>query len=241
MGKKKTQDKEVPAEPVEDLSSDEELREEMAEAAGEDVAATAAGGDVLVFGKWPTSVEIRDKGLERYINLRPQVIPHTGGMYSKRRFWKHKASIVERLANRIMTPGSIKARVKGRRSSNRSGKKQKALNIIRRAFELAHLKTGENPLQLLVRAIENSAPREDTTRISMGGISYQSSVDVAPSRRVDIALHFLALGATRRSYNTPMTIEEYLSDEIVAAAKADQASFAVARKEEKERIAASAR
>lgn len=240
MGKKKSKDKdETPAEPAGDLS-DEELQEAIDEASGEEVGAGEVS-DVLVFGKWPLDVEIRDKGLERYINLRPMKLPHTGGMYSKRPFWKHKASIVERLANRIMTPGSIKARVKGRRSSNRAGKKQKALNIIRRAFELAHLKTGENPIQLLVRAIENSAPREDTTRISMGGISYQSSVDVAPSRRVDIALHFLALGATRRSYNTPMTIEEYLSDEIVAAARGDQASFAVARKEERERIAASAR
>ncbi len=227
--------------------SDDELLEEMGEASGEAPNSDAAAGEgspsaMLLFGRWPTvGIEVKDKGLQRYINLREIFIPHFGGAFSKKRFWKHKSPIIERLANRIMTPGSIRARVKGRRSAFRAGKKIKAFNIIRRAFELVYLKTNENPVQVLAQAIERSAPREDTTRISMGGISYQSSVDVAPSRRVDMALHYLSLGSTRRSYNSPATIEECLADEIIAAAKGDQSSFAVSRKEEKERVAFSAR
>jgi len=199
------------------------------------------GTNILLFGKWTTAVKVRDKGLQRYMNLRDIGVPHFHGIFTRKRFWKHKQSLVERLANRMMTPGTIRARVKGKRTSYRAGKKQHAINVIRRSFELINLKTGENPVQLLVQAIENASPREDTTRISMGGISYQSAVDVAPARRVDMAIHFLALGASRRSHNSPITIEECLTDEILAAAKGDSASFAIARKEEKERISFSAR
>ena len=244
MGKKKRK------KAKEEESAEEEVEEDKeTESADEEKTADEEAGEeekeedngIKLFGRWPVNVEIRDRGLERYINVREVKIPHFGGQFSKKRFWKHKTPIVERLATRMMNPGAIAARLKGRRTSYRAGKKQKALNIIRRAFELLHLKTGDNPLQLLINAIENAAPREDTTRISMGGISYQSSVDVAPSRRVDMAIHYLALGATRRSYNSPLTIEECLTDEILAASRGDQSSFAVSRKEEKERIAYSAR
>jgi small subunit ribosomal protein S7 len=221
----------APIEPVED--EDEPVVEEFE---------TVTGTNILLFGRWPMSnVTIHDKGLQRYMNLREIGVPHMSGLYQKKRFWKHKQSIVERLATRMMTPGTIRARIKGKRTSCRAGKKQKVLNIIRRAFELINLKTGENPVQILVNAIERSALREDTTRISMGGISYQSSVDVSPARRVDMSVHLLALGASRRSHNNPITIEECLTDEILAAARGESTSFAVARKEEKERISFSAR
>ncbi len=222
---------EAPIEPVED--EDEPVIEEFE---------TVTGTNILLFGRWPMSnVTIHDKGLQRYMNLREIGVPHMSGLYQKKRFWKHKQSIVERLATRMMTPGTIRARIKGKRTSCRAGKKQKVINIIRRAFELINLKTGDNPVQVFVNAIERSALREDTTRISMGGISYQSSVDVAPARRVDMAVHLLALGASRRSHNSPVTIEECLTDEILAAARGESTSFAVARKEEKERISFSAR
>jgi small subunit ribosomal protein S7 len=220
----------APLEPVEE--EEENVVEEFE---------TVTGTNILLFGRWPTNVTIHDKGLQRYINLRDIGVPHMSGLYQQKRFWKHKQSIVERLATRMMTPGTIRARIKGKRTSCRAGKKMKVLNIIRRSFELINLKTGENPVQVLVNAIEKASLREDTTRISMGGISYQSSVDVAPARRVDMSIHLLALGASRRSHNSPVTIEECLTEEILAAARGESTSFAVARKEEKERIAFSAR
>ena len=103
------------------------------------------------------------------------------------------------------------------------------------------VETDENPIQVLVRAIENSAPREETTRIMYGGILYYVSVDVAPQRRVDLALRFIAEGARLAAFNNPKPIEEALADEIIAAANNDPNSYAVRRKEEIERIALSAR
>jgi len=88
---------------------------------------------------------------------------------------------------------------------------------------------------------KNASPREETTRIAFGGILYHVSVDVAPQRRVDLALRFISEGARNCSFNNPKTIEECLADEIIAAAYGEPTSYAIRRKEEIERIAYAAR
>jgi len=156
-------------------------------------------------------------------------LPHSGGRHEHRRFGKAKVFIVERLINRMMRPGK------------NAGKKILATNIVKNAFEIIHLKTGENPIQVLVRAIENAAPREEITRISYGGIVYPQSVDASPQRRVDLALRFITDGARLASFSNIKPIDECLADEIIAAANYDPKSYAIQRKEEVERIAMSAR
>ncbi|QGA54978.1 30S ribosomal protein S7 [Sulfolobus sp. E5-1-F] len=185
--------------------------------------------DIKVFGKWDTKVEIRDPSLKKYISLIPVYLPHTGGRHEHRRFGKAKVPIVERLINQIMRPGRNK------------GKKHLAYNIVKLSFDIIYLKTGQNPIQVLVRAIENSAPREEVTRIMYGGIVYYVAVDVAPQRRIDLALRHIAIGAKDASFNNPKPIEEALAEEIIAAANNDPKSFAIKRKEEIERIALSSR
>merc|ERR1712158_356386 len=49
------------------------------------------------------------------------------------------------------------------------------------SFEIIHLLTGENPLQVVVNAIINSGPREDSTRIGRAGTVRRQAVDVSPS------------------------------------------------------------
>ncbi|MEM0122015.1 MAG: 30S ribosomal protein S7 [Saccharolobus sp.] len=185
--------------------------------------------DIKVFGKWDTKVEVRDPSLKKYICLMPVYLPHTGGRHEHRRFGKAKVPIVERLVNQIMRPGRNK------------GKKHLAYNIVKLTFDMIYLKTKQNPIQVLVRAIENSAPREEVTRIMYGGIIYYVAVDVSPQRRVDLALRHIVMGAKEASFNNPKPIEESLSEEIIAAANNDPKSFAIRRKEEIERIALSSR
>src|SRR5919106_6984151 len=120
-------------------------------------------------------------------------------------------------------------------------KKAKMLNIIKTAFEIIYLETGKNPVDLLVRAIENSSPNEDTTRIVYGGVVYHVSVDVAPLRRVDLALRFIAEGVRESTYSSLQTIEEALAKEILLAANNDMASHAIKKKNEQERIAMASR
>ncbi|MUM64538.1 30S ribosomal protein S7 [Acidianus infernus] len=185
--------------------------------------------DIRIFGKWDTKVEIRDPSLKKYISLMPVYLPHTGGRHEHRRFGKSRVPIVERLINQLMRPGRNK------------GKKFLAYNIVRAAFEIIAARTGQNPIQILVRAIENSAPREEVTRIMYGGIVYYVAVDVAPQRRVDLALRYLVEGARTASFNNPKPIDEALAEEIIAASSNDPKSYAIRKKEEIERIALSSR
>ncbi|NPA23887.1 MAG: 30S ribosomal protein S7 [Crenarchaeota archaeon] len=188
------------------------------------------GSEIKLFGKWSyEDVIVRDPGLRRYICLKPVLLPHTEGRHQKRRFGKAKIPIVERLINQLMHPG------------RNSGKKHKAYNIVKRAFDIIWLRTGKNPIQVLVDAIVNAAPREEITRIVYGGIAYPVSVDVAPQRRVDLAVRWLTEGARQCAYNNPKPIEECLADEIIAASMNDPKSYAIRKRDEVERIAASAR
>jgi len=186
--------------------------------------------EIKLFGKWSYDwIEVRDPSLKRYLCLKPVYLPHTGGRHEHKKFGKAHVPIVERLINKLMRPG------------RNTGKKHLAYNIVKKAFDIIYLKTGENPIQVLVRAIENSAPREDTTRITQGGITYPISVDVSPLRRIDVALRHIAEGAKLRAFNNPIPIEEALAEEIILAASGDSKSYAIQKKDEIERIALSSR
>ncbi|MEM2579343.1 MAG: 30S ribosomal protein S7 [Desulfurococcaceae archaeon] len=186
--------------------------------------------EIKLFGKWSyDNIVIKDPSLKRYICLSPVYLPHTGGRHEHRRFSKAEVPIVERLMNKLMRPGK------------NMGKKHLAYNIVKKAFDIIYLKTDENPLQVLVEAIENSAPREETTRIMYGGIVYHVAVDVSPQRRVDLALRHITEGARAKAFNNTIPIEEALADEIVMASRNDPKSYAIQRKEEIERIALSSR
>jgi len=183
-----------------------------------------------LFGRWRLDeVEVKDPGLKRYICLKPMLVPHSGGRHEHRRFGKAEVNVVERLANMLMRPGP------------NGGKKTKALKIVRNALEIIHLRTRQNPVQVLVRAIENSAPREDVTKLSYGGIVYFKAVDISPQRRLDLALRHLAQGAREACFRSRKTPEEALAEEIIAAAENDSRSFAIRKKNELERIAYSSR
>ncbi|MHA2280851.1 MAG: 30S ribosomal protein S7 [Promethearchaeota archaeon] len=199
--------------------------------------------EIKLFNKWSfENIEIGDPTLDNYINLKPIIVPHSAGRHEHRRFWKSsKVSVLERFTNRLLSPGFIGSRIKGHKSSYHSGKKGKLLRSIKNAFILIELITGENPIQVLVDAIVNTSPREETTKIAMGGISYASAVDIAPQRRVDLALKYLVQAIGQRSHSNESLFEENLAQELILAGKNSQESRAVKRKDEIERIAVSAR
>jgi len=115
------------------------------------------------------------------------------------------------------------------------------MNVVKTSLDIIFLETGKNPVELLVRAIENAAPNEDTTRIVYGGVVYHVSVDVAPLRRIDLALRFIAEGVRESTYSSPQTMEEVLAKEILLASESDMNSYAIKKKNEQERIAMSSR
>lgn len=183
-----------------------------------------------VFGKYDTTeIVINDAGLAKYIDLNSTSVPHSGGKHANKWFGKSNLSIVERLINNIM------------RTEKYTGKKLKAYKAVSDAFDIIAAKTKKNPVQVLVEALENAAPREEVTRLQFGGISVPKAVDISPQRRLDIALRNVSSGVVAASAKNKKTIQDCLADEIMLAAKGDMTSFAVAKKEETERVAQSAR
>jgi small subunit ribosomal protein S7 len=193
----------------------------------------------LLFNKWDVrKIAVNDQGLQNVISLIPSVaIPVTFGRHEHQRMKKADVHIVERLANKLMHFGKRYAKNTGRMG----GKKARIYKTIEAALDILSLETGKNPVELLVKAIENASPNEDTTRIVYGGVVYHVSVDVAPLRRVDLALRFIAEGVRESTYSSLQSIEEVLAREILLASGNDMSSYAIKKKNEQERIAMSSR
>ncbi len=192
----------------------------------------------LLFRKWDMSnIGIVDPGLKTAISLRKQVIPYTHGRSALKRFNKAEVNIVERLMNKTMHFGKKYAKNTGRMA----GKKTKVLNTVKTAFDIINIKSGKNPIEVLVRAVEHSAPNEDTTRIVYGGTVYHVSVDVAPIRRVDLALKFISDAIKESTFSNPKPIEEHMAEQLLLAAANDPNAPSVKKKNELERIAQASR
>lgn len=101
--------------------------------------------------------------------------------------------------------------------------------------------TNQNPVQVLVDAVINSGPREDSTRIGSGGSVRRQAVDVSPLRRVNQALYLLTTGARQSAFRNVKTIAECLADELINASRGSSNSFAIKKKDEFERVAKSNR
>tara|TARA_B100000902_G_C27082219_1_gene799482 strand:+ start:97 stop:732 length:636 start_codon:yes stop_codon:yes gene_type:complete len=189
-----------------------------------------AGLGTLVFGMWDTSEIIcADPGLSKYINLKQVGTPHTGGKHANTWFGKSKLSLSERYINNLMRTGKY------------TGKKQSATKAFMAALETINEKTKQNPLQVFVDAIINSAQREEITRIRFGAVSQPKAVDSSPSRRLDTAIRNLAKGATQGTSKSKRSLKDCIVNELIKASNGDSTSFAISKKEEIERIAASAR
>eukprot|EP00048_Salpingoeca_helianthica_P014243 m.220797 g.220797 ORF g.220797 m.220797 type:complete len:216 (-) comp15649_c0_seq1:78-725(-) len=187
---------------------------------------------VKLFGKWTyDDVEVSDMSLADYIAVKNHQVftAHTAGRYAARRFHKAQCPIVERVANSMMHWG------------RNQGKKLLAVRILQQAFEVMHLVSGENPLQVLVNAIINAGPREDSTRIGRAGTVRRQAVDVSPMRRVDQAIYLLTTGAREAAFRNIKSVAECLADELMNAAKGSSNSYAIKKKDELERVAKSNR
>jgi len=199
----------------------------------DDAPAVAEAPEIKLFGRWSTQeVQVNDISLTDYIAVKEKhakYLPHSAGRYQVKRFRKAQCPIVERLTSSLMMHG------------RNNGKKLMTMRIVKHAFEIIHLLTGENPLQVLVNAIINSGPREDSTRIGRAGTVRRQAVDVSPLRRVNQAIWLLCTGARESSFRNIKTIAECLSDELINAAKGSSSSYAIKKKDELERVAKSNR
>jgi small subunit ribosomal protein S7 len=124
--------------------------------------------------------------------------------------------IVTRLINNIML----------------DGKKGVAQKIVYDAFEIIGEKTGKNPLDVFVEAMENVMPVLEVKARRVGGASYQVPIDVRPERRQTLGLRWITLYARQRSERT---MKERLANEILDALNSTGGS--VKRRDEMHKMA----
>lgn len=150
-------------------------------------------------------------------------VPHTSGRYQVKRFRKATCPIIERLTNSMM------------RAGRNSGKKNMAMQIVKKALDIIALVTGGNPIETILKAIANGGPREDSARTGSGGTAKKSSVDVSPMRRINLAIYMMTSGARKSSFRNIRSTAECLADEILATATMAPSSYTIRKKEEIER------
>ncbi|OYT36867.1 30S ribosomal protein S7 [Candidatus Pacearchaeota archaeon ex4484_71] len=193
-----------------------------------------------IFDIWDISqVKVEDPGLVRAINLEPKLILKNQGR-NVVKFGQARINVVERLINKVSTGGhrGKKHRIE---IGHTTGKYSKNAKIVIEAFKIIEKRTNENPVQILVRAIENASPRDEVTIIEYGGARYPQAVDVSPLRRVNLALKHIIHGASDKAFGKKKKLSQSLADEIILAAEGNGESFALKKKNESEKQADSAR
>ena len=184
-------------------------------------------------------VEVQDSGLKGYINLDEKLVLRTVGR-AKTRFSKTNVNIIERFANLIAVPGHRGKKHKIM-TNHSSGRYTKNMKIMLETLKIIEKRKNENPIQVLVRALENAAPRDEVTMIEYGGARYPQAVDVSPLRRLNIVMRNIVHGAYDKSFNKKTKIYEALAKEIILASEGNMESFAMSKKNESEKQADSAR
>ncbi len=198
--------------------------------------------EMKIFDKWDVNgITVNDLGLRNYINLSPSIVPKSSGRLSKRQFYKSKMNIVERLITKMMVPGH-KSKKHFITSGRVVGRYVTTFNIVMKAFDRIHERTKKNPVEVLVRAMENAAVREEIAGYQVGGIIVRRAVITSPQRRVDAALRIITQAAFKKAFGKKDTIVDTLVNEIIATYNNDnQKSDAIREKERVEKEAEGAR
>jgi len=111
---------------------------------------------------------------------------------------KYNSELVARVINYIM----------------KSGKKTTAEKIVYGAMDKIQEKSGEDPLGVLIRAIDNIKPRVEVKSRRVGGATYQVPVEISPRRQLALALRWLVnFSAGRKG----MPMEQAVANELLDA------------------------
>jgi small subunit ribosomal protein S7 len=112
------------------------------------------------------------------------------------------------------------------------GKKSAAEKIFYGALEITAQKSGEEPLQLFKKALENIKPQVETRSRRVGGSNYQVPVEVRPDRRQALAIRWLISYARLRSEKS---MRDKLAAEIMDAA--NRRGAAIKKREDTHKMA----
>ena len=128
----------------------------------------------------------------------------------------YKSKVVTKLINRIML----------------DGKKGVAEKILYEAFDKVKTKTGEEPVSVFEKALENIKPQLEVKSKRVGGSNYQVPVEVSETRSQTLGLRWLVNYARLRGGHT---MAQNLADEIIDASNGT--GNAVKKREDTHRMA----
>ena len=95
------------------------------------------------------------------------------------------------------------------------GKKGVAQKIVYEAFDIVAAKTGNEPLEVFEKAMENIMPLLEVKARRVGGATYQVPMEVRAERRQTLGLRWLTTYSRNRNEKT---MRERLAGEIMDAA-----------------------
>ena len=94
------------------------------------------------------------------------------------------------------------------------GKKGTAQKILYKSFDIIKEKTGQDPMEVFEKAMNNIMPALEVKARRVGGATYQVPIEVRPARRQTLALRWLVDYSRKRSEKT---MKERLAGEIMDA------------------------
>ena len=115
----------------------------------------------------------------------------------------------------------------------RAGKRSTAEGIMYRSFDIIKEKTGDDPLKVFKKAVDNVKPALEVKSRRVGGSNYQVPIEVNPNRRLSLSIRWLVSYA--RSRGDGKTMQEKLANEFMDAS--NLRGGAVKKREDTHRMA----
>jgi small subunit ribosomal protein S7 len=115
----------------------------------------------------------------------------------------------------------------------RDGKRSTAERIMYDSFDIIKERTGDDPLKVFKKAIDNVKPSLEVKSRRVGGSNYQVPIEVNPNRRLSLSIRWLVGYA--RARGDGKTMQERLANELLDAA--NLRGGAVKKREDTHRMA----
>ena len=113
------------------------------------------------------------------------------------------------------------------------GKRSTAERILYQSFDLIKERSGDDPLKVFKKAVDNVKPALEVKSRRVGGSNYQVPVEVNPNRRLSLSIRWLVGFA--RARGDGKTMQEKLANELLDAA--NLRGGAVKKREDTHRMA----
>jgi small subunit ribosomal protein S7 len=113
------------------------------------------------------------------------------------------------------------------------GKRSTAERILYGSLDIVKEKTGDDPMKVFKKAIDNSKPSLEVKSRRVGGSNYQVPIEVNPNRRLSLSIRWLVGYA--RSRGEGKTMQEKLANELLDAS--NLRGGAVKKREDTHRMA----